>query len=410
MKRLDPSNCETAPEALSKLAKSKSKTTQRLVAENPNTPIPVLQKLWLKYPECVLSNPLLTLWEFSSPDLISEFVSHQVLLEVFNYHKGNNLPLPKNLFNQQRLGLITICAMDIRNPAIFIRLPYDPDESVRETFITSIQPHPRCCFFYDAAPDSVWIALATDASENVALKFAELIANYEPAHGTVRSVFYESVLLLIRRGNSKILNRLARSRRLSSEAIDLILEKGGARARTFLAGAPTASEEAQKLMATDSAKSVRLAMAKCEVSSNIFREFKINDDINILIALLSNKKTPNDIRCRIVHEAHRDVQKALCDSSTYLAPPFYFAVKDYLTEETLVGICARLGLHHEILQDLAKSSSESVRMAVAENLDSKLKTHPPALIQSIACKLLSDVSDSVRVKAMVFLGLGSLRI
>jgi hypothetical protein len=131
--------------------------------------------------------------------------------------------------------------------------------------------------------------------------------------------------------------------------------------------------------------------------AGVLRALRMDDDLAVLKAVLANKKTPNDARCRIVREAAPEVQEVLCDAVNYLAIPFYFECKPHLTAKTRAGLCRREGLQREILLDLAHDAEESVRLAVAQELPSKTHTHTHGLIHKILSDFLRDSSEAVRL-------------
>jgi len=393
----DPSDPALDSAILSQLAKSRCRDTKRAVARNPNTPMEVLRGLWLKYPECLLKNPVLTLWEVTSPGDIPDLVGQPVLLELFNSLRSRNEPLPEMFFDARRLGLLVSAALDEYLTSVFKVFPSDPDVAMRTIFIKAVQPHPRCEFFFEQAPDEVWRSLANDPCEEVALKFAELLARHDPGEEPMRTVFMESTLTMAGRKNVKIHHKLARGPYLPSETVDLLLERGDARTRALLTGAQLASLAAQRKLANDSVKAVRLAMAKSATRPEVLSAFRMDNDLAVLKAVLANKKTPNDVRCRIVREGPAEVQEVLCDAANYLALPFYKACKPHLTTQTRAGLCQREGLQADILLDLARDAEESVRLAVARDLESKARTHYSGLIDGILDGLLRDPSEQVRL-------------
>ena len=393
----DPSDPALDSALLSQLSKSRCQKTKRSVARNPNTPMEVLRGLWLKYPECLLENPVLTLWEVTSPGDIPDLVGQPVLLELFNSLRGKNEALPEMLFNPRRLGLLASESLDEWNDSVFKVFPVDSDSDIRKTFIQAVQPYPRCECFFEKAPDEIWRALANDPCQEVVLKFAELLAKYELRDEPMRPIFIESTLALAGRKNPKIQQTLARGAYLPPETVDLLIEIGDARTRGLLTGARLASLAAQLKLAGDPAKAVRLAMAKVATQAGVLRAFRMDDDSAVLKAVLANKKTPNDVRCSIVREAVPEVQEVLCDAVNYLAIPFYFECKPHLTAKTRAGLCQREGLHREILLDLAHDAEESVRLAVARELPSKTRTHTYGLIHEILSWFLRDSSEAVRL-------------
>ncbi|MFM8831599.1 MAG: hypothetical protein ACKOHM_11410 [Spartobacteria bacterium] len=393
----DPSDPMLDSVVLAQLAKSRCEDTKRAVALNPNARLDVLRVLWLEYPECVLENPVLMLWEVTSPSEIPDLIGQPVLLELFNSLRGREEPLPEMLFSGRRLGLLASAALDECNAAVFKMFPIDSDPDIRKTFIQAVQPHPRCEFFFSKAADEIWRALANDPCEAVVLKFAELLGKYEQGEEPMRPVFIESTLALAGRKNPKIQQTLARCAYLPSGTVDLLIETGDARTRALLTGARLASLTAQLKLAGDPAKAVRLAMAKAATQAGVLRAFRMDDDPAVLKAVLANKKTPNDVRCRIVREAVPEVQEVLCDSANYLAIPFYLECKPHLTAKTRAGLCQREGLHAEILLDLVHDVEESVRMAVALDLEAKARTHFPVLIDRILNDFLRDPSEKVRL-------------
>jgi hypothetical protein len=260
-----------------------------------------------------------------------------------------------------------------------------------------VQPYPRCECFFDKSPDEIWRALANDSCQEVVLKFAELLAKYELRDEPMRPIFIESTLALAGRKNPKIQQTLARGAYLPPETVDLLIEIGDARTRGLLTGARLASLAAQLKLTGDSAKGVRLAMANAATRPEVLSAFRMDDDPAVLKAVLANKKTPNDARCRIVREAAPEVQEVLCDAVNYLAIPFYFECKPHLTAKTRAGICQREGLNTDILLDLVHDAEESVRMAVALELEAKARTHFPVLIDKILNDFLRDPSEKVRL-------------
>jgi hypothetical protein len=211
-KSFDPSDPALDAECLSRLAKSRCRATKRAVAMNPNTPLEVLRRLWMREPDCLLENPILTLWEVSSPDDIHDLIGLPVFLELFNAIRGRGETLPEWIFNRRRLGLMASEALDTSNKSVFKILPLDTDSALRMVFINAVQPNPRCRFFFDHAPEEVWKSLARDSCEEVAIKFAKLLAKYKPAAGEmIRPAFVEASLALAGRKNPRILQKLARS-------------------------------------------------------------------------------------------------------------------------------------------------------------------------------------------------------
>ena len=396
----DPTDPALPSKILTQLSKSLCEETCRAVAKNPNTPLEDLHQLWLRYPECVLENPILVMWEFTSPKEVPELISTSVLLALFNSLRAKEEPLPENLFNERGLGCMVSEELSENNPAVFQQFPIDPDVEIRKAFIQAVQPHPRSAFFFETAPDHVWLALANDPCEEVAVKFSELLGKFESEKEPFRSVFTEATLTLARRKNSQIQLQLSRCRLLPSETIDVLLEIGDVRTRSQLAATKLASTESRLKLARDGNKAVRVAMAKASTQDVVLRAFPMDDDAAVLKAVLTNRATPNDLRCQIVREASAEVQEILCDEVAFLAPPFYFECKSHLTAETRAGICKRQGLHRDILLDLTQDQDDSVRLAVAKNLEAKYRSHPSRLIETVLTRFVSDSSEEVRMTVL----------
>ena len=64
---MNASDPTTPPDILASLAKSSETAVRRAVAENPNTPVDVLNTLWNKFPEALLANPIIAFWELTEP-------------------------------------------------------------------------------------------------------------------------------------------------------------------------------------------------------------------------------------------------------------------------------------------------------------------------------------------------------
>jgi hypothetical protein len=394
--KVNPNDPALDPAVLVRLSQSGCVETERAVAKNPNTPLNCLHELWVKYPDCVLDHPLLTLWEIISPNEIDNLISYRVLLEVFNFFQARNEILPSPLFDHRKLGLIASIALDHRIPSIFKHFPVSKDPQFRKIFINAVQPHPNCCFFFEFAPDALWMSLANDPCMEVAAKFSQMLGKFDG--NPARFIFAEAARVLILRKNKEIPHLIARSKHIPSETIDLLLDVGDVRTRVLLTEALYLSPAAQQRLVSDRAKEVRVAMAKSGTNGDVLKAFRMDDDVAVLKALLANKKTPHALRCQIVREASLKVQEILSDSITYLAPAFYFECKPYLTSVTRAGICKRAGLHKEIILDLIEDKDDAVRLALASNLKSKTHMHSRQFLGVILEKLLRDPLEAVRLE------------
>jgi hypothetical protein len=72
-------DCQTDADWLARASHWADTNVLKAVARNPNTPDKVLLKLWEKFPETILENPVITLWEFSSSKPIAERIPKKVL-------------------------------------------------------------------------------------------------------------------------------------------------------------------------------------------------------------------------------------------------------------------------------------------------------------------------------------------
>jgi hypothetical protein len=124
-------DCQTESGWLARASRSSDPDVLKAVARNPNTPKRDLFRLWEMYPETVLQNPILTLWEFTSSKPVASQIPKAVLFSLYqNFLLRRDLSMPEALIPAE--WRIFFMKSDDFRPKIalhyFVR---DPNERVR---------------------------------------------------------------------------------------------------------------------------------------------------------------------------------------------------------------------------------------------------------------------------------------
>ncbi|MFM8764417.1 MAG: hypothetical protein ACKOEZ_06245, partial [Spartobacteria bacterium] len=384
----DPS---TSVEQLVSLADAPQEEIHRALARNPNTPVDLLQHFWESHPDCLLENPVLTLWEFTKPGSAVEFIGGKVLLLLYNHLRRQGAPLPSDIFRPSTIEDMVREAVLCQNPDVFEFLPKEESSSLRRLLIENPAHRRLFHFFENKAPDEVWLRFATDADPEIRLGFANLIRSAPFDARPQRSIVAEATRLLMRDGRPEVLQHLSNCRFLPGELVGKLSFSEDVEIRVALARCFFAPKSALERLARDTEEAVRVSLAShCEQNSaqrlllrdfsatvrkrlaesphlcgSLIEEFDLKDDPAVLKPIFL--RADDKFRARILREAHPEVQQAVLDLEKSLKPGFYRANKAAI----LPDILAQLGtkkIHPDIIDDLARDGRPEIRLGVAQRL------------------------------------------
>jgi hypothetical protein len=109
----------TPVEDLFSLSINKDPGVLQALARNPNVPEELLQELWQRFPESILENPLLTLWEFTNAGSAAKKLGDRAMLALYNHLRDTGAELPEDLFTPKTLAYLARRGMHHFDGAVF---------------------------------------------------------------------------------------------------------------------------------------------------------------------------------------------------------------------------------------------------------------------------------------------------
>ncbi len=413
----DPS---TSVEQLVSLADAPQEEIHRALARNPNTPVDLLQHFWETHPDCILENPVLTLWEFTKPESAVEFIGGKVLLLLYNHLRRKGEPLPSDIFKPATIEDMVREAVSSHNPDVFEFLPIEKASSLRRLLIENPAQRRLFRFFENKAPDELWLRFATDADPEIRLGFANLLRSAPFDARPQRSIVAEATRLLMRDGRPEVVQHLANCRFLPGELVEKLSFSGDVEARVALARCFFAPDSALERLARDTEEAVRISLARhCEEKStqclllrdssatvrkrlaesphlcaSLIQEFDLRDDPEVLKTLFL--RADDKFRARILREAPPEVQHAVLDMEKSLKPGFYRANKAAILPDILAQLGRVKGIHPDIIDDLARDGRPEIRLGVAQRMAGQQHSRPTKRNIALVNNLAKDPSSRIR--------------
>ncbi len=390
----------------------------RALACNPSTPHDVLQRLWETHPECVLENPILTLWEFTSAGSLPELIGMRALLALFNRVRGAGEALPRHVFDAWTIVQLARTGADRRDANVFAHLPFEKDFRVRYAMVQHPARRGLFDFFHRHAPDHVWEMFAADPSPEVRLEFANLLRSAMRHAPPARLAIYSSALRILARDDREELQmHLANCRFLPADLVERFSRSPHPGIRSALAAAAFAPIEVRRALAMDADEEVRRSLAKVSedagiqallvgdssaevrrflaenaaLTGGVLGLFRHDDAPEVVQAVFLHAKAGTDLRVEILSKTGSGVHEVLLDMVNALTPAFYRRIKSVVSPDVLARLGEANGLRREILEDLACDTRPEVRFAVARRL---VKTSHPANREQNAALLNSFAMDA----------------
>ena len=419
MNASDPS---TPPDILASLARSKKASVRRAVAENPNTPVEILNGLWESLPASLLANPILAFWELTEPGALLEHISERVLLATYNHLRKTGEDLPPLIYTHESLKHVMECALDRCDTRVFDHAPHDPTANLRLIFLAASMRYSRSRFFYEKAPAAAWRALASDPHPEVRLRFAELLRAASSSVETPSAEFTEAARALAESGGEDVFLQLAHCPAIPADVARRLASSKSMEIRRTLAHCVNMPADSIELLCKEPDESVRLAFAKksrlnqahelllrdashkvreslaanFRVRRQILSQFDMKDHPAVLKNVFLNSHAGDQLRHRIFMEAHPDVKEVIAHRGFRLTPGFYFAHKGDIPPTVLAKLTARTGLHCQIAADLATDPDPKIRISIAHRLRGQYGWRDSAANLALLERFCTDPDEDIR--------------
>ena len=391
---MDGSDPATPPDILASLAKSSESAVRRAVAENPNTPVEVLNALWNKFPEALLANPIVALWELTEPAALQRSISPAACLASYNHLRKIGADLAPQIHTHEALKKAIEHAFRQEDTRVFEYAPFDPVAELRlmfvKTTISSLSGH----FFRVKAPEISWQCLSNDPQPAVRRNFAQLLRLISGHIEGPSPHFVQATRALAASNDEEVFLELAKCPLIPGDVVQRLALSDSLDIRCTLSHCTNTPQESIERLCHDPDESVRLAFAKnCplerahelllkdpshkvretlasnyRVSRQILLQFDLKDDPAVLRNVVLNSHAGEELRNRILKEGHPDVKQVFAHDGFRLPPRLYFAHKKTLSEKTLSKLSHRTGLHPDIVADLATNPDASIRHSIARRL------------------------------------------
>jgi len=389
MNASDPS---TPAEELSLLARAQKKSVQRAVAQNPNTPLDVLNSLWQKYPDCMLANPIIAFWELTQPGHIEEKITPIAFLIVYNHLKKNGEAIPQHIFSSKVAKKMISNAFNERDPRVFDHAAQEEMPEIRASIIEAAKYD--AAFFHDHAPDAIWEIYARDASSDFLRAFARVLRTIAHTVNSPRPAFFEVARRLSELEDDVIDQQLAQCPQMPEEITNRLVRSSNHGIRHALSCSLYFSEQAVKWVCSDFDEDIRIQFAHASpnatvhkfllkdrsrkvretlaanlnITPDILSQFDIKDHPSVLKSVFKNPQASYDLQSRIFKEGHAEVKNVLHDTHLNLNSKFYFEHKSLIPREVSIQITKRSNLPEKILDDLASHADSKIRLAMAKRL------------------------------------------
>jgi len=391
---MNASDPTTPPEILASLAQSPETSVRLAVAQNPNTPVEVLNTLWNKFPETLLANPIVAFWELTEPAALQKNISPESHLASYNHLRRIGAELAPHIHTPECLKKAIEHAFRQEDTRVFEHAPFDPVAEVRLMFVKTAISSSSGRFFNVKAPESSWQNLSNDPHPAVRRSFAELLRVISGHIEQPSSHFIQATRALAASNDEEVFLELSKCPSIPGDVVQRLALSDSLDIRCTLAHCSNTPQESIKRLCHDLYESVRLAFAKnCplehahevllkdpsqkvretlasnyRVSRQILLQFDLKDDPAVLRNVVLNSHAGEELRNRILIEGHPDVKQVFASDGFRLTSRLYFTHKNTISKAILSKLSRRTGLNPEIVADLATTPDASIRHSIAHRL------------------------------------------
>lgn len=306
------SDCMTPGEWLAAAAHYSDPRILKSVARNPNTPKRELFRLWGLFPEAVIENPIVTLWEFSSQGSVVSEIPKNVLFSLYQeFLKRPGLALPEVIIPIE-WRIYFLKSQDV-NPKIalhfFVR---DPSEKVRLALLENALPARFEKFGPAKFPLESAEELLRGASPAIQKAFACAVAKKMIVLREQHTWFLEKTArqLYSLHGNG-VFEHLACWKSLPPDLIDVISQMGSINILVNLASLPRCPQCVYERLARSEFPDVRAAVARFTPFVELQERLLRDPSVQVRAGLAGSQYISDEMQRRLVLPKNADIHLAL---------------------------------------------------------------------------------------------------
>ena len=361
----------TGPYNLEELALIQSREVHRALASNPNTPEDLLQSLWVNWPEAILENPIIDIWDLTQSTPLHIRLKSDVIWSWYHYfiktnqHDKINTFIPVNYRHQYPVGHGSLEYWLTEDPSAEVRaklaaytckpevqsiLARDKEERVRILLGSNRRLSPFCHRI-----------LSSDTSEEVQLAVAKnqsISADVDNGFSVLASSDYTSVRLATAANSNVWHDDLAK----------FLLKDENINVRVQAAKNSKIGVLLHKQLQKTNQVRILEALAENKLADTCFlKRLATSQSPRLRAAAAANSKTPGYLQIKLYRDEHAKVRDSFigincCGNS------FFDAAVDEGDRDLKCKLADMSGRSKEQLVALATDSDVHVRRAVARRL------------------------------------------
>ncbi len=341
-------DCRTEPEWLSRASRSIDPVVLAAIARNPNTPKPVLFRLWAKFPEAVIENPVLTLWEFTSNGPLMAGIRREVIVSLYEaFLKTTGLVFPDTLLPVDwRIDFLKKWPHQSNLPLhYFLR---DPSENVRLVFLEHTLPSKIGHAGSESFPIESLENLLTDASPPIWKAFLFAVTNKWIGPQTENLSFWHETARRLHSFRWRGVNAsLSRWESLPVDLIEAISVRAKPATLANLAALPNCPRSMHERFSTNDFEEVRAAVARFTPFPDLHDRFLSDPSFKVRAGLAASQHIVDDIQRRLIFPKNADIHLSLLNNPRALPE-----VLKILSELPNVDIKSKLLVHPNLPRDV----------------------------------------------------------
>ena len=305
-------NIETPSEWLSGACGFNDPELLAILARNPNTPKEKLFRLWAKFPEAIFENPVLMLWEFTSPQSLTKDVPQEVLFSIYHaFLQRPDFEVPDYLISVKwRVKFL----LDFYHSGLIPlhRFATDRNQEVRLTLIEELLPKQFEKHGSVRFPISSVENLLRNASDRLCLAVARAVAEKwlileknapEIMENLARQLFFAHIY-----GMDEYLSRWEN---LPMEVIDQMSVSAKPSILVNLISRSNCSRQFYEKYAVDDFPDVRAAVARCTPFTDMHEWFMKDPSFEVRAGLASSAYISDEHQRCLVSPKNAHIHQAL---------------------------------------------------------------------------------------------------
>jgi hypothetical protein len=376
-------DCETLPTWLSWASHSTDPDLLREVARNPNTPMEDLLRLWGMFPDEVIHNPVVTLWEFTGSKSVSHKIPKDLLFKIYQAFLSKSVTqIPETLISSDwRIYFIkNLNGSWHIPPHYFVR---DINPKVRLVLVEKVLPqyfekNGAARFPLDAVQ-----SLLSNASPDLVKAFVLAVAERWLVLEEENPAFWEKAAReFYSLDGEGIREHLSRWDFLSTDVIEAIADRATPAIQANLAllrGCPDALHER---WAGDENPEVRAAVARSTSIKALHAQFLEDSHHEVRAALAQSPHIGEDIQQAISSPKHADIHHSFLKN-----PHILLEILLDMAQVSNGDIKGHVLVHPNLPQEVFDRLMATTKVRELTCLAKKPELHTPELYKSYKKRL-----------------------